>query len=588
MGKRRIVSMADYGVIPDSLENFASAFNAFAEDDVARCATVYRFVKGTYRGYASLGKKLMQSFDGEAARTVMMHVKDKKNLIIDGDGSKLVFYGQCTPFFLEGCENVTLKNFVIDWEQPMAAEGKVVYRCADYIDLEIDTNLFPCYIKDYCLYFNVGDGESYALTYGLHTVYDPSSLTVAPDSADHIMVSSAEKISENVFRIYLSGLLSPKMPPRVGDLVSLRHSSGFHPAIYAEGCVNFELENVTIHSSGGDSVRLLYCDGAKISGLNCVPNKKAGRKISSGRNGGIVMIDCSSDITVEDCAFHALQETPISLHSSCSTVVGMGDGTITAKPQFLRQLTSTPFIRRSDRVNVLERSSLKTVFSFVASRDSVASDGFFTVYTDEKLPQSLLSSCPEDYVIENEDRSASLTVRGCHLGSCRSRGMIVTTPKRLVIENNIFESAGAAILIGGDAIYWYGLGGIRDVTVRGNLFTDSCTLARYHNSPAMITINPEIPKPVKGEWYHKNVTVTENTFVSPDTPILYAYSVDGLTFENNRIIKSNREGIYRDVKQLVYVKNGNNIKAHSNELIGRFGIEKTKFENCTSVDTKGK
>ena len=583
--------MADYGVVPDCLEDCSSAFNEFSREDVAKCATIYRFVKGTYRFYASKCKKIQYySYNSQQYidKKPVMSVEGKKNLIIDGDGSKLVFYGHCTPFYLEGCENVTLKNFIIDWEQPMAAEGKVVSRCADYIDVEIDTNNFPCYVKDYCLYFNVGDGESYPLTYGLHTVYDPSSLTVAPDSADHIMVSSAERITENVFRIYLSGLLSPNMPPKVGDLISLRHNQGVHPAIHAINCVNLELENITIHSSSCESVAMRYCDGAKISGISCVPNKKAGRRISAGRNCGIAMSDCSGEILVEECDFHGLQETSISLHSSCCTILKAEDGVITVKPQLFRPIYKTPYIRRNDRVTVIERSTLKAVFSFISSRDSEYTDDGISVFTDEELPLSLISYCPEDFVIENADRNASLTVRNCHIGSCRSRGVLVTTPKRLLIENNVFESAGAAILMGGDAIYWYGLGASRDVTIRGNLFTDVCTLARYHNSPAMITINPEIPKPVKGEWYHKNITITENTFVTPDTPILYAYSVNGLTFEGNRIIKSVRDGINRDIKQLVYAKNSNDVRVHSNTFIGKFGLEKSKFEGCTAVDTKGK
>lgn len=591
MGKRRIVSMADYGVIPDSTEDVSSAFNKFARDDTAKCAAVYRFVKGTYRFYASKCEKRERS-NGSSRRAannvVSLCLEGKKNLIIDGDGSKLVFYGHCTSFHLEDCENITLKNFVIDWEQPMAAEGKVVSRCADYIDVEIDTDLFPCYVKDYCLYFNVGDGESYPLTYGLHTVYDPVSLTVAPDSADHIMVSSAERINDRIFRMYLSGLLPQNMPPRVGDLISLRHNQGVHPAIYAVNCVNLELENVTVHSSGGESVALRYCDGIRISELNCVPNKKVGRRIVSGRNGGVVISDCSGEILVEGCTFHGLQETPISLSSSCVTLTGVEKGVLTASHSPYRSVAFKPYIGRSDRVSVVERSTLKTVFSFIASRDSECTEEGWRIFTEDELPLKLLSACPEDYVIENADRNASLTVRSCHIGSCRSRGILVTTPKRVLIENNVFESAGAAILMGGDAIYWYGVGAARDVTVRGNLFTDVCASAKYHNSPAMITVNPEIPKAIKGEWYHKNIKITDNTFVSPDTPVLYAYSVDGLTFEGNRIVRSGRDGIHRDVKQLVYVKGSNNVKVFANILTGRFGLEKTKFEGCTSVDTKGK
>lgn len=40
----------------------------------------------------------------------------------------------------------------------------------------------------------------------------------------------------------------------------------------------------------------------------------------------------------------------------------------------------------------------------------------------------------------------------------------------MVIEDNYFHIAGAAILIEGDANYWYEQSGVRDVVIRRNLF----------------------------------------------------------------------------------------------------------------------
>lgn len=35
--------------------------------------------------------------------------------------------------------------------------------------------------------------------------------------------------------------------------------------------------------------------------------------------------------------------------------------------------------------------------------------------------------------------------------SCRARGILVSTPGKVLIERNYFESSGSAILIAGDA-----------------------------------------------------------------------------------------------------------------------------------------
>ena len=94
MGKRRIVSMADYGVVPDCLEDCSSAFNEFSREDVAKCATIYRFVKGTYRFYASKCKKIQYySYNSQQYidKKPVMSVEGKKNLIIDGKDIPFTF-----------------------------------------------------------------------------------------------------------------------------------------------------------------------------------------------------------------------------------------------------------------------------------------------------------------------------------------------------------------------------------------------------------------------------------------------------------------------------------------------------------------
>ena len=53
--------------------------------------------------------------------------------------------------------------------------------------------------------------------------------------------------------------------------------------------------------------------------------------------------------------------------------------------------------------------------------------------------------------LENLTWSPDVEIKNTFFGSCRARGLLVTTPGKVVIENNIFESSGSAILIAGDA-----------------------------------------------------------------------------------------------------------------------------------------
>ena len=52
----------------------------------------------------------------------------------------------------------------------------------------------------------------------------------------------------------------------------------------------------------------------------------------------------------------------------------------------------------------------------------------------------------------------------------KARGLLLGSRGRIVVEDNYFHIAGAAILFEGDANYWFEQSGVRDVVIRGNLF----------------------------------------------------------------------------------------------------------------------
>ena len=96
--------------------------------------------------------------------------------------------------------------------------------------------------------------------------------------------------------------------------------------------------------------------------------------------------------------------------------------------------------------------------------------------------------------LENLTWAPDVSIRNNFFGSCRARGVLVTTPGKVVIENNIFESSGSAILISGDANGWYESGAVKDVMIRNNTFNEACLTSMFQFCEAIISIYPEIPK----------------------------------------------------------------------------------------------
>lgn len=152
---------------------------------------------------------------------------------------------------------------------------------------------------------------------------------------------------------------------------------------------------------------------------------------------------------------------------------------------------------------------------------------------EEDLPKNLkIGDC-----IENITWTPEVTIRNSRFERTNTRGILVTTRRKVLIENNTFYRTGMhAILIADDALSWYESGPVRDVTIRNNIF-EACG---YNSAPGnyIISIAPENHELVTGYFVHKNISIENNIFKVYDYPILSARSTEGLVFKGNTIIQT--------------------------------------------------
>lgn len=75
------------------------------------------------------------------------------------------------------------------------------------------------------------------------------------------------------------------------------------------------------------------------------------------------------------------------------------------------------------------------------------------------------------YVVENITFAPEVEVRNCKFREIPTRGVLVTSRKPIVIENNAFcKLSMAPIYISCDANNWYESGRVEDVLIRNNKF----------------------------------------------------------------------------------------------------------------------
>ena len=185
--------------------------------------------------------------------------------------------------------------------------------------------------------------------------------------------------------------------------------------------------------------------------------------------------------------------------------------------------------------------------------------------------QGLPKDIGQGDLLESKTWTPDVEISNCRITRRhRARGILVTSPGKVRIENNYFACAGAAIVIEGDSKNWYESGAVEDVVISANTF-DNCFSSGNSNGSngnwgnAIISITPSYqPTSAQSQPYHRNIQITGNTFKVFDAPILYARAVDGITYEYNKIIRTRQYPQYTWQRSAFLLDGCRNVRVNNN------------------------
>lgn len=446
-------------------------------------------------------------------------LENEKDRILDLQGQTLLLQGPAIAIALDGCENVTIQNGVIDWEIPMSAEGTVTAASPCSVTVAIDREKYPHHVENGKLVFT-GNGWSSDCFGALEFDIDGFVRPGAGDTFPRVTVRQAGDCVE------LLGNFT--VVPRVGNTLVLRHGKRIHPGLFCQNSKNVTLKDLTFHATCGLGALFQFCENITVQNVSFVPGP--GRKVISGHDDGLHFSNCRGHILVENCRFRGLMDDPINVHGTSTKILSVDGNTIRGCFGHPQSVGFDRWALPGDVISFLNCRTLDSVGVETVADFDLLSPTEFTVRFSGPVPKGIR---PGD-ALENLTNTPSLVCRKNFFGSCRARGLLVTTPKKVLIEDNVFESSGSAILLCGDANSWYESGACKDVTIRRNRF-HNCLTSRYQFCEGVISICPEIPNREHSRGFHENITITENTFDCPGARLLYEHCTNNLIFENNEI-----------------------------------------------------
>ncbi len=458
-----------------------------------------------------------------------------KDLTLDAQGSSFICHDRMQPFTIDNSQGVTLKNFSIDWDFPLMAQALVTDTAAGYVDLKIDTLSYPFVIEGGKLLFT---GEGWKSPWWGAMEFEAQSHLIATRTGD-------EGVFGEGFEQHYSASLLPgglvrlafafRRRPAIGNILVLRHSERDHAGIFITGSRDIRLENIRVYHTAGLGILSQYSENLSFNRLEVVPNAAKGR-LFSGHDDGCHFSNCRGKILVENCVFAGLMDDPINVHGTSVQVIEKKSARLLRCRFMHEQSTGLPWARPGDSIGFINHLSMQTRARGRVSRFTALGTLEFLVEFSEDLPASL----GDKDALENLTWTPDLRVSHCFFSVNRARGILISTPGKVVIEDNTFKSSGSAILIAGDANEWFESGAVQDVLIERNHFLDACLTSMYQFCEALISIEPEIPVLDSNAPFHRNIRITQNDFNPYDYPVLFARSVEGLSFTDNTITRSHR------------------------------------------------
>jgi hypothetical protein len=505
------------------------------------------FTRGEYHFYPEQSNK-RPYFESNTTdinpRNCALLFENMNNIVIEGNGSNLIFHEQMQPFTFDNCQNIVLRNVNIDWEQPLIAQAQVLEVKENSIRVNINLKESPYRIEQGKLFF--GATKNNLQPWKSTMEFDRDGRFVVPQTGDWGCLGRGWEnyLAENI----LPGIIQINLPflrkPAIGNYLIMRHAERIHSGIFIQSSKNISVENVNLYHATGLGILAQFSEKLTFDSYRAIPNNAKNRYFGGGDD-GIQISNCKGLITITNCEFAGLMDDPVNVHGTSVQIIDV-TGNKQLKCRFMHhQSIGLNWGHRGDKVSFIENSLMKPM-----GTDEVAS---FKLIDNETFIITFKSDIPKQLevgdALENLTWCPDLLVTNSHFKSCRARGLLVSTPGKVVIENNVFESSGSAILIAGDANNWFESGAVTDVLIKNNVFTELCNTSSYQFCEGIISVYPEIPVlNTLTPQFHKNIRIENNQFNPFDYPLLFARSVDGISFSNNKITRSKRFEPYHSRK----------------------------------------
>ncbi|WP_242083149.1 right-handed parallel beta-helix repeat-containing protein [Aestuariivivens sediminis] len=509
---------------------------------------ILNFAQGKYNFFTqnSLKRKLHISNSNDAPdslKAIAFYILKSKHIRVHGNDAQINFRGKAIIMSMNKCDNVIVENLKFDYERPTVSEFKVINSTKNFADIQIHKDS-KYGIKDSMLVW-IGDGWKHNVK-DLCQEFDPKTQKV---SRKHLPLSNSHfsELTKNKVRIYPN----ENRMLKEGLVYQNRNTFRDYAAIFMEEVKNIQWKNINIYFMHGMGFVAQFSENITYDSLIVKPNENSGRTCAAWAD-ILHFSGCKGEIKVLNSYLSAANDDAINIHGTHLRITEkISNRKIKVRfmhPQtfgfdafypgdsieFVRAKTLLPFSQ--NLVTIIERLNEKEM----------------QLTLNNDVPNNIQTND----VIENISWTPKVTIRNNKIVQIPTRGILVTTRGKVIIENNEFIKPNmSGILISDDANSWFESGYVKDVTISNNKFID-CGDPVINIHPENLVIENEIP-------VHKNIKIVNNQFLENKSKIFSSKSTSNIIFSNNLV----QSTINTKIEDLINIEACSNVDIIDNSLL---------------------
>ncbi|SUE34351.1 right-handed parallel beta-helix repeat-containing protein [Rikenella microfusus] len=451
----------------------------------------------------------------DPTKHIGLWLKNLRNVTIEGNGARLVTHGEMTAFAIDSCENITLRNFTVAAADPTVPEMTVTEVGERHMNVRIHP-LSRYEIDSAGRFAFVGRG--WKLSGGIAQLYDPVRDITWRSWSPLPELRKAVELEPGLLRF----VYDTRPRAEAGQVFQMRDGIRDEVCGLIQYSKDITLEQLHLAFLGNFGIVGQMSENLIYRHLTFEPEPGSGRTCA-GFADFVQMSGCKGEIRIEYSRFSGAHDDPINIHGTHLAV-----RQFTAPDQVLvRYMHPQTYGFQSffpgNEIEFIDAHTLLPVAACKVRQAEMKNDREILITLARPVGQDL--SDKSELVVENTTYTPEVVIRGNYFSRVPTRGILVTTRRRVLIENNtFFRTRMSGILIADDARSWFESGMVRDVTIRGNRFVECA-------SPAIL-IAPENDR--NGGYVHRNIRIENNRFRLSDAgAAVSAKSVGGLQIRGN-------------------------------------------------------